>query len=518
MELGPILRPSPSTQLMKDTLKRIVVLGLVFASAFFSVSLYRAWQGGYGVFGDGAKQEEVGHYAPENATLATTPAVDPSQVPGLIRFNDEMVELVAQVTPSVVSIDTEIVKKERWLDYRGQVWERDRLTPGLGSGVIVSEEGHVITNHHVIEGHQRIRVTLQNGRSLPATLINSDKLLDIAVLRIKGQEGERFPPLKFADSDQVRVGQLAIAVGNPFGLGESVTVGRISARDRSLSDIKRDLFQTDAAINPGNSGGPLLNHLGEIIAINASIYTLDRENPSFQGIGFSIPSNDAKRAFDHIREKGRPIYGYLGFRLREVNDYLRDVFSYSGKGVVIWDVEPDGPADKSGLKPNDIVIAYDNEGVESAEVLLNRVELSKVDSEVNISVWRGDKIVNLVAKIDELDPFAVPSEIQSGRLASDTAIIEAVGLRVVDPPKGSRYQRYRGVFIDEVLEKSLAHRAGLSRMDNLLEINGSQIKNAEDFYLRLVATAAVQKTRLKVTRGTSLPVEVVLPPIPRKTD
>ena len=112
----------------------------------------------------------------------------------------------------------------------------------------------------------------------------------------------------------------------------------------------------------------------------------------------------------------------------------------------------------------------------------------------------------------------MPSEIQSGRLASDTAIIEAVGLRVVDSPKGSRYQRYRGVFIDEVLEKSLAQRAGLSRMDNLLEINGSQIKNAEDFYLRLVATAAVQRTRLKVIRGKSLPVEVVLPPIPRKTD
>ena len=516
METGPTMRTSPLAQFMKDVFKRIVVLGLVFAAAFFSVSLYQAWQGGHGFFGDDGEQEEIGHYAPENATLATTSAVDPSQVPGLVRFNDEMVELVAQVTPSVVSIDTEIVKKERLFDYSGRIYEQSRMMPGLGSGVIVSEEGHVITNHHVVEGHQSIRVTLQNGRSLPATLINSDKLLDIAVLRIKGQEGERFPPLKFADSDQVRVGQMAIAVGNPYGLGESVTTGRISARDRSLSDTKRDMFQTDAAINPGNSGGPLLNHLGEIIAINASIYTLNRENPTFQGIGFSIPSNDAKRAFDHIREKGRPIYGYLGFRLRELNDYFRDVFKYSGQGVVIWDVEPDGPADKAGLKPNDIVIAYDNEGVKSVDVLLNRVELSEVGTEVNISVWRGDKIVNLVSKINELDPFA--SEIQSGRLASDTAIIEKVGLRVVNPPKQSGYQRYGGVFVDGVLDKSLARKAGLSRMDYLLEINGSRIKNAEDFYLRLVATAAVQKTRLKVIRGNSAPVEISLPSIPRRTD
>ncbi|MDA7881160.1 trypsin-like peptidase domain-containing protein [Akkermansiaceae bacterium] len=502
---------------MKDTLKRIIVLGLVFVAAFFSVSLYRAWQGGHPIFGIGDEPEEPGHYAPEHATLATAPAIDSSQVPGLIRLNDEMVELVAQVTPSVVSIDTEILKKERWRDYRGQIWEQDRLTPGLGSGVIVSEEGHVITNHHVIEGHQRIRVTLDSGRSLQATLINSDKLLDIAVLRIKGQEGERFQPLRFADSDQVRVGQIAIAVGNPFGLGESVTVGRISARDRSLSDTQRDLFQTDAAINPGNSGGPLLNHLGEIIAINASIFTMDRENPSFQGIGFSIPSNDAKQAFDHIREKGRPVYGYLGFRLRELNDYLRDVFNYTGQGVVIWDVEPGGPADKAGLKPNDIVIAFDNEGVKSAQALLNRVEWSKVGTEVNISVWRGDRTVNLVAKIDELDPFAVSSEVQSGRLASDAAIIKSVGLTVRNPPVTPLSRGLGGVYVADVGDDSLAKKAGIASRDYLLEINGSRIKSAEDFYLRLVATAAVQKTRLRIIRGNQS-VEVSLPRIPRTTD
>ena len=502
---------------MTDTIKRIFVLGLVFAVAFLSVSVFKAWQDGHAIFGIGGEPEQAGHFAPEDATLATTPAVDPSQVPGLVRMNDEMIELVSQVTPSVVSIDTEIVKKERWLDFRGQVWERDRLTPGLGSGVIVSEEGHVITNHHVIEGHQRIRVTLDNGRSLPATLINSDKLLDIAVLRIKGQEGERFQPLKFANSDEVRVGQLAIAVGNPFGLGESVTEGRISARDRSLSDAQRDLFQTDAAINPGNSGGPLLNHLGEIIAINASIYTQDRENPGFQGIGFSIPSNDAKRAFDHILEKGRPIHGYLGFRLRELNGYLRDVFSYSGQGVLIWDVQPGGPADIAGLRPNDIVTSFDKSGVKSAEGFLNRVELSEVGSEVEITVWRGNETKILTAKIDELDPFANPSDIESGRLASDQAILDSVGLVVANPNPLSRMRAYGGVNVSRVLEGSLGHKSGIKAQDYLLEINGSRIKNEEDFYLRLVATAAVQSTRLRVIRG-SRSVQVTLPQIPRTTD
>ncbi len=501
---------------MNDAFKRVIVLCVVFAAAFLSVYVFRAWQGGHPIFGFG-KEPERGQFAPEHATLQAKAALDPSQVPGLIRANDEMVSLVEQVTPAVVSIDTEILKRERVIDpFRGRVYERDRLTPGLGSGVIVSKEGHVITNHHVIEGHKRIRVTLHDGRSLPATLVNSDKLLDIAVLRIKSAvKGETFQALKFADSDAVKVGQLAIAVGNPFGLGESVTVGRISARDRSLSDGQRDLFQTDAAINPGNSGGPLLNHLGEIIAINASIYTQDRENPGFQGIGFSIPSNEVKRTLEFILKKGRPVHGYLGLETRDLNNYLRSVYKYNGKGVMIWDVTAGSPADEAGVKPYDIVTAFKGEGVTSTRGFLNRVQRSNVDETVIISVARGNETLNLKAVIAEADPFALPDPVKnSGRLASDEAIISAIGLTVRNVPRVYRARGVTGVLISKVEESSHAYDAGLRPNDLLLEINGSRIRNDEDFYLRLVATAAVQETVLRVVRGR-VDQRVTIPQIPR---
>lgn len=498
---------------MNDTFKRAILLCLVFVTAFVSVHVYRAWRGGYPIFGLKAEVEQ-GQFAPEHATLQMEPAIDPSQVPGLIRQNEEMTDLVDRVTPAVVSIDTQILKKERVLDpFRGQVFERNRVTPGLGSGVIVSEEGHIITNHHVIEGHQKIRVTLHDGRSLPAVLVNSDKLLDIAVLRIKGsQPDERFAALKFADSDEVKVGQLAIAVGNPYGLGESVTVGHISGRDRSLSDGQRDLFQTDAAINPGNSGGPLLNHLGEIIAINVSIYSEDRENPGFQGIGFSIPSNEVKRTMEYILKKGRPVHGFLGLETRDLNNYFRSVFNYRGQGVIVWNVIPGSPADLAGLRSYDIITAYQGEGVQSTKAFINRVQRSEVGAEALISIWRGNSSLNLTSMIGEVDPYRVAEQVpESGRLASDDVILNAIGIRVRNLPS----TRARGgVLVTQVIPESLGARAGIRINDFLLEINGARIRNDQDFYLRLVATSAVRPTDIRVYRGNHNQV-VTIPAVPR---
>ena len=501
---------------MTDTIKRIFVLGLVFAIAFTGVYIFRAWQGGHPIFGFGEKPP-ARQFSPENATLASDPPLLSSEVPGLARANDEMVTLVKRVTPSVVSIDTKILKKELRLDpLRNRVYERSRVTPGLGSGVIISEEGHVITNHHVIDGHQEIRITMKDGRNLPAILIDSDPLSDIAVLRIKGQPGELFQPLKFADSDNVEVGQLAIAVGNPFGLGPSVTTGRISARDRSLSDSQRDMLQTDAAINPGNSGGPLLNHLGEIIGINASIYSTDRENPSFGGISFSIPSNDVVRTMSHILEKGRPIYGFLGIQARDLDQNLRSIFAYSGKGALIWDVTPGSPADLAGLKQYDIVAAFKDSGVESATSLISSVQRTNVGEDVTISIWRSNKTLNLKATIAESDPFGIANKPPlAGRLASDDAIVQVIGLEVRNLPGNSRMRGYGGVVVTRATSNSYGQKAGIKPGDILLEINGERIRNHEDFYLKLVAAAAVQETRLHVIRGNHKAVLVTLKQVPR---
>ncbi|MEN8694463.1 MAG: trypsin-like peptidase domain-containing protein [Akkermansiaceae bacterium] len=495
---------------MSDTIKRIFVLGLVFAVAFLSVYVFRAWRDGHPIFGIGEKRDPQ-QYSPENATLASESALDASQVPGLVRVNEEMTKLVDAVVPSVVSIDTKLIKKERFLDpFGGRVYERSHVTPGLGSGVIISSEGHVVTNHHVIAGHQEIRVTLNDRRSLPAILIDSDPLVDIAVLRIKGQPGEVFKPLKFADSDQVKVGQLAIAVGNPYGFQESVTTGRISARDRSFSDGQGDKFQTDAAINPGNSGGPLLNHLGEIIGINASIWTTNRDDPSFGGIGFSIPSNDVVRTMTHILEKGRPVYGFLGIQARDLNQHLRNVFDYQGRGVFIWDVSPGSPAALAGIKQNDIVTAYAGEGVENARQFIGKVQRSRIDEEVIVSVWRGSGVVNIKAVVKEANPFgASENAVGTGRLASDEVIVNAIGLQVQ-----STRRAYGGVIVKQVLRDSYAQQKGILPGDLILEINGSRIQNEQDFMLKLVATAAVQQTNLLVVRGRRS-VRIDLPQVPR---
>ncbi|MEJ6569423.1 MAG: trypsin-like peptidase domain-containing protein [Akkermansiaceae bacterium] len=500
---------------MIDTIKRVFVLGLVFAFAFAGVYAFRAWQGGHPIFGFGEKPKTQ-QFSPENATLATEAPLVPSEVPGLARANDEMITLLEKVTPSIVSIDTKIIRKERILDpLRNRIYERSRANHGLGSGVIISEEGHVITNHHVIDGHQEIRITLKDGRNLPAILIDSDRLSDIAVLRIKGQPDEIFAPLKFADSDQVKVGQLAIALGNPFGLGPSVSTGLISARDRSLSDGQRDMFQTDAAINPGNSGGPLVNHLGEIIGINASIYSTNRENPSFEGISFSIPSNDVVRTMTHILEKGRPIYGFLGIQARDLDQNLKNIFAYSGKGALIWDVTQGSPADLAGIKRYDIINEFKGEGIEAATSLISSVQRSDVGEEVFLSVWRGDTFKILKATIAEADPFALPQNITGGgRLASDDAIVQSVGLEVRDLPIIYRQRGYGGVQVTRVVPKSFGANASIKAGDILLEINGERVRNQEDFYLKLVAAAAVQETRLRVIRGNHSSI-VTLQQVPR---
>ena len=390
---------------MMSSIRKPIFLIAVFFVAYGAVSALRKCASGEKPDWLPKLSQNTPERRPEKFTLPELPPLDVGNVELLSRLNDEYAQLTRAVVPSVVSIDTHGVRTLRRADFFGRVYERRMSTQGQGSGVIVSKEGHVVTNHHVIAGQQKFDITLHGGKSYTARLIGEDRLLDIAVLKI--EDKGPFQPLKLGDSSQVQVGQLVFAVGNPFGLGETVTQGIISAKERSISDNQRDLFQTDAAINPGNSGGPLVNLRGEIIGINVAIFSPDRQNPGFQGVGFSIPSNDVRDAIEQILERGRPIRGFLGVQMHDLDLSLRSQLDYGGEsGALVAAVVPGSPAEMAGLQQWDVIIALDGKRIQSANQLFSIIKSSRVGETVMIEVWRGGEVLKIQAKIAECDAEA----------------------------------------------------------------------------------------------------------------
>ncbi len=457
-------------------------------------------------------------FRPEKYSLPEKPPLALGDVELLTRLNDEYASLTQAVVPSVVSIDTAGVRTEHMLDLWGRARERRYPTQGQGSGVIVTKEGHVVTNHHVIAGQQQIQVTLHEGKVLPARLIGEDTLLDIAVLKIDG-DGP-FTPLKLGDSSQIKVGQMVFAVGNSFGLGETVTQGIISAKERSISDNQRDLFQTDAAINPGNSGGPLVNLRGEIIGINVAIYSPDKENPGFQGVGFSIPANDVKDALFQILERGRPIRGFLGVQMRDLTPSVMASLDYDGEhGSAVLGVSPGSPAQEAGLQPRDIVVSFNNEKIRSASQLFELVQNTRVGDTVKLGVWRAGQSLELKAVITESgvsEPTSqqAPGANAQGRTRDTQEILQSLGIEVRDLSVPERMQGFRGVVVTGLAANGLAANQ-LKPGDLIMAVNNSRISGANEFFLNLAASAAVQDTTLHVVRAGKV-VRVTVPAIPRK--
>lgn len=501
---------------MNDGFRRFSILLFVFLLAFLAVFVLRRLQGGETISDLWPwNNDEGGEFIPEEFTLSDEPPLNIGDVEMLARLNKEYAKLSEAVVPSVVSIDTVGMQKERMQNVWGEVWERKRAVTGSGSGVIVTKEGHVVTNNHVIEDRSRIRVTLHNQKTYPARLIGSDRALDIAVLRIEAPDVE-FEPLSFGDSDQVLTGQIAFAIGNPFGLGETITQGIISAKERSISETQRDLFQTDAAINPGNSGGPLVNLFGEIIAINVAIYSPDSRNRGFHGVGFSIPSNDVKESFKQILERGRPVRGYLGVQADDLSPEIRQFLNYeSDKGAAVLAVIPESPAFRAGLKEKDVVVGYGDRDVLSRKHLFNLIQRSKVGTKVTIKVWREGELLTLDTTIIDADEaVANVREEPETRSASDEEIVKAIGLQVRDFDIVARAQGAQGVWIAGVIPGSLAEKRTLQRGDVIQSINGVQVSSASRFYASLLASAAVQPTTLIGRRGRN-PFRVTFPAVPR---
>jgi Do/DeqQ family serine protease len=501
---------------MKVALVRLFILFLVFAFAFGSVSLWRKWRDDRGLLGflrsqqESLLAEDKTPFRPEQYTLEDLPAVDLEDVQLLSRLNAEYTRLVNGVVPSVVSIDTVGERRER-LNYLGRTYERTRRTSSIGSGVIVSQEGHIITNEHVTNNTLGMKVTLHDGRSFAVRVIGQDPALDIAVLRIEG-EGP-FQALSFGNSDPVEPGEMVFAVGNPFGLGETVTQGIVSAKERSISDRQRDLFQTDAAINPGNSGGPLINLRGEIIGINVAIYSPDTENRGFSGVGFSIPSNDVKETFTQILERGRPVRGFLGLNGRDLNARVRYELGYpQGEGIAVETVLPGSPAERAGLRPNDIITSYDGRRIESLTQLITLIQRAQVGNEVPVKVWRRRQSLTFTPTIVDYDEWRRASaERKKDRpLADDREILKRVGMQVRDLTVLERMRGAQGILVVDVTADSEAEKAGVRGGDLILEINGRRAVEAGDFLARLAASAAIQETRLDIRRGTEI-LESTLP-------
>jgi serine protease Do len=341
----------------------------------------------------------------EKYTPASGPKIDPKDVQVLAALDAEYSRLVAAVIPSVVSVTSQrLVQMAPQMDLfeflfrqRQQRAPQPRVQTSLGSGVIVSREGHILTNHHVIKDMNEIKVQLTDGRIEPATLIGSDELSDIAVLKI---EGRNLEPLPLGDSDEVRVGQMVFAVGNPFGLSESVTTGIVSAKGRrAMADSGVEFFQTDAAVNQGNSGGPLINLRGEIVGINTAIYS---ETGGWLGISFAVPSNVARRALDSLLRTGRIVRGYLGVVMQNLTPALaRGLGTRDTTGVIVTEVVPDSPAARAGMQRGDIVRTFNGREVADILALRSRVAETEIGGRATIVVSRAGEEVTLTAEIGE---------------------------------------------------------------------------------------------------------------------
>lgn len=342
--------------------------------------------------------------APEKYSLATTASVDPKDVAGLENLNRERRALVSSVIPAVVSIKTSkkvAIRRQYQLDpseffnrnprqFRNPN-EEAMVQNSLGSGVVVSAEGHIITNNHVVDQVDEIEVQLSDGRTQKARLVGADAVVDLAVLKI---DGAGVKPLKFGDSDAVQAGDFVLAIGNPFGFEETVTDGIISSRGRpNRVDGFGDYLQTNAAINPGNSGGPLVNLRGEIIGINTAI--VSRSGGS-QGIGFAIPSNSVKTALESLLKQGRIIRGYLGILARPSTPGAPPA-----DGVIVDNVLPNSPAARADVKRDDVIKKVDGHSVKNINELRSLITQIEVNKKVELELTRNGTPLKVTAEIKE---------------------------------------------------------------------------------------------------------------------
>jgi serine protease Do len=436
---------------------------------------------------------------------ATALSSAPFPTPPTLTGAPDIATLVARVKPAVVNITVEARRPNA-----GEGDRSDRMSPfeffgplnpfgpgtpdgaqppsrrtAQGSGFIVDGNGHVVTNAHVVEGADAVRVRLDDDREFDARVIGRDSLLDLAVLRIQGEKN--LPVASLGTSDKLRVGEYVVAIGNPFGLSHTVTMGIVSAKDRTIGAGPYDDFiQTDASINPGNSGGPLFDLHGQVIGINTAI------NPNGKGIGFAIPVDALRDVLPQLIGKGHVERGRLGVRIQPVDFALaRAVGLERPNGALVADVEPNSPAEKAGIKAGDVIVAVNDVSVARSEHLPRTVVKHAPGSTVSVRIFREGQTLTKTATLDVLkqpkEERVEPAPNRSGGVDS-----KALGIAIRDTDSG--------VLVERVLPGSPAD-GKLVRGDVIVEVDRTQVRSAAELGKRIEAAPANKPVLLKVRRG-----------------
>jgi serine protease Do len=389
-------------------------------------------------------------------------------------------------------------------DRRTPPQQKERREQGQGSGVIVTQDGYIVTNNHVVEGADEIKVLLGDKRTFKAKLVGTDPKTDVAVLKI---EASNLSPLPWGNSGQLEVGEMVLAVGSPFGLNQTVTMGIISAVGRANMGIVdyEDFIQTDAAINPGNSGGALVNLKGEVIGINSAIFT---RSGGYMGIGFAIPSNMARDVMTNLVTHGKVIRGWIGVSIQEMNPELAKQFGTDeGKGALVADVMEDSPAAKAKLERGDIIQGYNGTPINDPAHLRSLVAATPPGTAVKITVLREKKSQEIKLTIGELPKdLAKASSGGGSEQAQGNHALAGVTVEPVPPDRGDRPNRGRrdgGVLVTDVAPDSPADRAGLKPGDVIREINRKPVKSVQDFAATAGQLSEKSSALLLLSRGNA---------------
>ena len=427
-----------------------------------------------------------------------------------LKYAQELSEAFSYIAersaPAVVYIETERVISAPWrgfpFDFFGDEFFKRFFAPprykerGAGSGFIISKDGYIVTNNHVIQGAQKITVKLVDGREFKAKVVGRDPFSDVALLKINAHN---LPTLPLGNSDLIKVGEWVIAIGNPFGLAHSVTVGVISAKGRNeigITDIE-DFIQTDAAINPGNSGGPLLNLKGEVIGMNTAIFT---RSGGYMGIGFAIPINIVKTVVEQLKTKGKVERGYLGVYIQDLTPALAEQLGLKvTQGALVTEVIPDSPAEKAGIKVRDVIIKYNGKKVRNSSDLKTYVLLTKPGTEVTLEIIRNGKHIKLKAIIEYPKKSFFVSKAQYREIKK---FLEDIGIAVnnITPELAKRLGITidEGVVITQVFPGTPADYAGLTPGLIIDEVNRKKVKNLREFCQAIKPSLKTHKVLLGI--------------------